>query len=377
MFWSVLAGLSLLIWIYLVFAHGGFWRVRQSRQSNLRSERRVVAVIPARNEADVIAESLQTLFTQYFIAPVHIVLVDDNSSDGTAAAALSAARTAGREKDLTIISGAPLPAGWTGKLWAVSQGTQEALKHNPDFLLFADADIRHHGRNVADLVAKAEAEQLDLASFMVRLCTQTFAEKALIPAFVYYFLQLYPPPWIADANKKTAGAAGGCILIRLSALARIGGHAAIRGNIIDDCALARAVKSSGGKIWLGLTATTSSIRPYSGFAEIGRMISRSAFNQLQHSSLLLAGTLVGLLIVYVVPIAALFSRQSLPMFLGGTAWFLMSLSYAPMIRFYRLSALWSFALPPIALFYAGATFHSALQYWRGQGGVWKGRAQDV
>ena len=377
MFWSILAGLSLLIWIYLVFAHGGFWWARQARQSNLRSKRSVVAVIPARNEADVIAESLQSLFRQYFLSPLHIVLVDDNSTDATAKAATNAAHTAGREKDLTIINGAPLPAGWTGKLWAVSQGTEEAIKHNPDFLLFADADIRHHGRNVADLVAKAEAEKLDLASFMVRLCTQTFAEKALIPAFVYYFLQLYPPAWIASPRKKTAGAAGGCILIRPSALARIGGHAAIRGNIIDDCVLARAVKSSGGKIWLGLTATSASIRPYSGFAEIGRMISRSAFNQLQHSALLLAGTLVGLVLVYMVPIAALCSKRPLAMVLGASAWFLMSLSYAPMIRFYRLSLLWSFALPLIALFFAAATFHSALQYWRGQGGVWKGRAQDV
>ncbi len=377
MLWSIVAAVSLLIWIYLVFAHAGFWRVKQAPQSNLRSERRVVAVIPARNEADVIAESLQSLFTQYFLAPLHIVLVDDNSTDGTAAVARTTARAFGREKDLTIIDGAPLPSGWTGKLWAVSQGTEEALKHNPDFLLYADADIRHDGRNVADLVAKAEAGQLDLASFMVRLCTQTFAEKALIPAFVYYFLQLYPPAWIASANHKTAGAAGGCILLRPLALARIGGHAAIRGHIIDDCALARAVKSSGGKIWLGLTAKTSSIRPYSGFAEIGRMISRSAFNQLRHSALLLAGTLVGLLMTYVVPIAALFSQQPIAIIFGATAWLLMSLSYAPMIRFYRLSLLWSFALPFIAVFYAGATLHSALQYWRGKGGVWKGRAQDV
>lgn len=377
MFWTIAASISLLIWLYLVFAHGQFWFVRSAAHANLRSERRVVAVIPARNEADVIAESLTSLFNQYFLSPIHIVLVDDNSTDGTGEVAREAARQAGREKDLTILNGASLPDGWTGKLWAIHQGTQEALKHNADFLLFADADIHHDGRNVAVLIAKAEADHLDLASFMVRLSAQTFAEKALIPAFVYYFLQLYPPKWIANPNSKTAGAAGGCILIRREALARIGGHAAIRSNIIDDCALARAVKSSGGKIWLGLTPSTYSIRPYSGFGEIGRMISRSAFNQLRHSVLLLVGTLLGLTLTYLIPIAALFSGHALAAAIGATAWLLMSLSYAPMIRFYRLSLLWSFALPLIAVFYAGATFYSALQYWRGKGGVWKGRAQDV
>jgi len=377
MYWTIAAALSLLIWIYLVFARGGFWRVGPMPPCNFRSVRRVVAVVPARNEADVIAEALTSLFTQHFIAPLEVVLVDDGSSDATADVARAAARQMGREKDLTILSGAPLPEGWTGKLWAVSQGAQEALQRQPDYLLFSDADIHHDGRTVADLIAKSEAENLDLASFMVRLSTRNFAEKALIPAFVYFFLQLYPPAWTAAANKKTAGAAGGCILLRPAALARIGGHAAIRGQIIDDCALARAVKSSGGKIWMGLTTTTHSIRPYHGFAEIGRMISRSAFNQLQHSVWLLLGTLLGLALTYVVPVAALFSGRPAAEYLGGAAWLLMSLSYARMIRFYRLPLVWAFALPPIAIFYAAATFHSAVQYWRGQGGVWKGRVQDA
>jgi hopene-associated glycosyltransferase HpnB len=377
MFSITVAALSLLIWSYLVFARGGFWRVGAMPSCNLRSVRRVVAVVPARNEADVIGEALTSLFTQYFVAPLQIVLVDDGSSDGTADVARSVAGRLGREKDLTILTGAPLPGGWTGKLWAVSQGAQEALKQRPDYLLFTDADIRHDGRNVADLIAKAEADRLDLASYMVRLSTKNFAEQALIPAFVYFFLQLYPPAWTAAPDKKTAGAAGGCILLRPSALARIGGHAAIRGQIIDDCALARAIKSSGGRIWMGVTPVTQSIRPYSGFAEIGRMISRSAFNQLQHSVWLLAGTLLGLAVTYLVPIAALFSGQIIAARLGLAAWLLMSLSYAPMIRFYRLPPFWAFALPLIAIFYAAATFHSALQYWRGKGGPWKGRVQDA
>jgi len=373
MYWNIAAALSLSIWLYLVFARGGFWRIEKTQPPNNVPARRVVAIVPARNEADVIAESIASLLRQDFPGALHVVLVDDASSDGTA----DAARKIGSQDNLTILAGAPLPAGWTGKLWALSQGVQEALKHRPDYLLFTDADIRHDARNVAELVAKAEAGQLDLASYMVRLSINNFAERALIPAFVYLFLQLYPPAWITAPGNETAGAAGGCILIRPAALAHIGGHAAIRGQIIDDCSLARAVKSSGGRIWMGLTANTQSIRPYSGFAEIGRMISRSAFNQLRHSVWLLAGTLLGLAVTYVVPIGALFSGQRLAAGLGGTAWLLMSLSYASMIRFYKLPLLWTMALPLIAIFYAAATFHSALQYWRGKGGAWKGRVQDA
>jgi hopene-associated glycosyltransferase HpnB len=368
-YWTAAAALSLLIWIYLLFARGGFWRVGRRAQCPATNTKKVVAVVPARNEADVIGEAIDSLLQQ----GLHVILVDDASTDGTS----EAARKAAAGGALTIVPGAPLPAGWTGKLWAVSQGAQEALKHQPDYLLFTDADIRHHPHSVAELVAKAEAAQLDLTSCMVRLPTSNFAEKALIPAFVYFFLQLYPPAWIASAKKATAGAAGGCILIRPEALARIGGYAAIRGQVIDDCALARAIKSSGGKIWMGLTGETRSIRPYSGYAEIGRMISRSAFNQLRHSIWLLVGTLLGLALTYLVPLAALFSGNARAATLGGAAWLMMSISYVPMIRFYRLPLIWAVALPLIAVFYAGATFHSALQYWRGKGGVWKGRIQDV
>ncbi len=371
MFWISAASLSLLIWIYLVFFDGRFWRVPKTPIPTNIPLRRIVVIIPARNEADVIATSISSLLQQD--TPPHIILIDDASTDGTA----QAARTVADESRLTILTGAPLPPGWTGKLWAVHQGAQEALKDQPDYLLFTDADIRHHPHSIAELVSKAETDHLDLASYMVRLSTQNFAERALIPAFVYFFLQLYPPSWIANPANKTAGAAGGCILLKPEALARIGGHAAIRRQIIDDCSLARAVKSSGGNIWMGLTANTQSIRPYSGFSEIGRMISRSAFNQLRHSTLLLAGTLAGLAITYVVPIAALFSGQPIAAILGLAAWLLMSISYAPMIRFYKLPLIWAAALPLIALFYAAATFHSAIQYWRGQGGTWKGRIQDA
>jgi hopene-associated glycosyltransferase HpnB len=361
----------LIVWIYLLFARGGFWRIKSPASAAVQPMCRVVAVVPARNEADVIAESIASLLSQ--LMPIHVVLVDDASTDKTS----EIARECGGVDKLTILRGAPLPADWTGKLWAVSQGTQEALKLQPDYLLFTDADICHDPHNVADLVARAEADQLDLASYMVRLSTSNLAERALIPAFVYFFLQLYPPNWIASPKSRTAGAAGGCILIRPAALARIGGHAAIRGQIIDDCSLARAVKQSGGKIWMGLTANTRSIRPYDGFGEIGHMISRSAFNQLQHSALLLLATILGLVLTYVVPVAALLSHNAMAISFGTASWLLMSVTYLPMIRFYKLPRIWALSLPLVAIFYASATLHSAVQYWRGKGGVWKGRVQDV
>jgi hopene-associated glycosyltransferase HpnB len=212
---------------------------------------------------------------------------------------------------------------------------------------------------------------------MVQLQAATTVEKWLIPAFVFFFLKLYPPGWIASPRRRTAGAAGGCMLVRPQALERIGGLRSLRSQIIDDCALARAIKHSGGSIWLGLTRSARSTRPYGSFAEIGRMISRTAFNQLQHSWLLLAATLAGLLVTYLLPPLLLLSGHRLSMALGAAAWLLMCIAYTPMLRFYRLSPTWSLGLPAVALFYAAATVHSAVQYARGRGGQWKGRAQDV
>jgi hopene-associated glycosyltransferase HpnB len=199
----------------------------------------------------------------------------------------------------------------------------------------------------------------------------------LIPAFVFFFLKLYPPAWIANPRRSMAGAAGGSILIRPEALARAGGMEAIRGEVIDDCALARRVKASGGRIWLGLTAATRSIRPYGTFSGIGRMISRGAFNQLRHSAAMLFLALAGLTVTYLVPPAlAIFSHRWIPGLLGGAAWILMAVCFLPTVRFYRLSPLWVLALPLIAIFYMGASVHSAFKFWSGRGGEWKGRVQD-
>lgn len=378
------AALPLLIWVYLLGARGGFWRVARHlppplppSTSQAPAARRVAAVIPARNEADVIGAAVRSLLEQELDGTIQVIVVDDGSTDGTASAALHAAAATNASGRLTVIDGAPLPAGWSGKLWAMSQGIAAAAGYEPDYLLLTDADIEHDPGNVAALIARAEAHGLDLVSSMVRLSTSSFAEQCLIPAFVFFFFKLYPPAWIASRRARTAGAAGGCMLIRPAALARIGGIAAIRASLIDDCALAAAVKASGGSISLGLTRSARSLRVYGSFAEIGRMIARTAFHQLRHSYGLLAATLLGLAVTYLAPPLLLFTGDPLVMGLGAAAWALMSCAYLPMVRFYRLSALRAVALPAIAAFYAGATVWSAMQYSLGRGGRWKGRVQDA
>jgi hopene-associated glycosyltransferase HpnB len=377
---DALAAVAVLIWLYLLLARGGFWRVSaQLAQLPVDHDlaRTIVAVIPARNEAGVIGDAVRSLLQQDFGGSMHVVVVDDGSTDGTDGAAVQAAAGIGALAQLSVISGAPLPPEWSGKVWAMSQGVAAAARLAPDYLLFTDADIHHAPENVAALLTIAEAQSRDLVSFMVKLRQDTFAEKSLIPAFVFFFLLLYPPAWIARADRRIAGAAGGCILLRPASLERIGGLLAIRSQIIDDCALARAVKDAGGSIWLGLTRSARSIRSYGSFTEIGRMISRTAFNQLRHSYALLTATIAGLILTYLLPPLSLLSGRPVAMTLGAAGWILMSLAYAPVVRFYRQSPLWSVCLPAISMFYAGATIHSALQYSLGRGGRWKGRIQDL
>lgn len=371
--------LTLLIWVYLLLFRGGFWQVKKHMSPVRPDEQlscRVAVIIPARNEAAVIGQSISALLQQASNHAIHIFLVDDASTDGTAEVARQVALQADRTSAITIIEGSPLPPGWTGKLWAVQQGIERARESAPQFFLLTDADILHAPDSIATLVSIAESGNYDLASLMVKLRCATTAEKLLIPAFVFFFFKLYPPSWIADPHRKTAGAAGGSILIRPSALEQAGGIAAIRNEIIDDCALAQAVKRQGGKLWLGLRETTVSLRSYNSFGEIRSMISRTAFNQLNHSLLMLLGTFVGLTIIYLLPPLLLLAHRAIPVTLGALAWLLMALAYLPMVRFYRLSPLWALALPLIALFYMGATLHSAIMYWSGRGGKWKGRTQD-
>jgi hopene-associated glycosyltransferase HpnB len=351
------------VWVYLLVARGRFWLIREERLSHINAPcRRVAAVIPARNESPVISKAITSLAAQDYDGELHIIVVDDESSDQT----VTIAKRAGA----MVIHAGALPPGWTGKLSAVAQGVKYAESFNPDYLLLTDADIVHSRDNVRTLVARAEAGGLDLVSLMVRLHCRSIAERALIPAFVYFFFQLYPPCWIASARHKTAGAAGGCMLIRPATLERIGGIEAIRSELIDDCALAKRVKHSGGKIWLGVTESTHSVREYGSFTEIFQMISRSAFNQLHHSALWLLATIFAIAILYLAP-------PFLPLTGGLAAWILMAISYVPILRFYRQPLFLAPLLPCIALFYLAATIHSAVRYWAGSGGVWKGRAQDV
>jgi hopene-associated glycosyltransferase HpnB len=373
----IAAGVPLGIWLYLLIGRGRFWLPRTLPAATGRGAGRVVAVVPARNEAEHIGRAVGSLLQQDWGGTLHVIIVDDGSTDGTADAARRAAAAAGADRGVTVLGGAPLASGWSGKLWAMSQGVEAARALAPDYLLFTDADIEHARDSVASLIEQAERERRDLVSVMVRLSSATWPERCLIPAFVFFFFKLYPPRWIAERGARTAGAAGGCILIRPAALERAGGLAAIRAAIIDDCALAARVKASGGSLWLGLSSGTRSLRVYGRFAEIGAMISRTAFNQLRHSWWLLTGSLVGLTVTYVLPPLLLLSADPLCRLLGALAWALMTLAYLPLVRFYRLAPTYALLLPAVAVFYAGATVHSALRYALGRGGQWKGRAQDT
>jgi hopene-associated glycosyltransferase HpnB len=370
------AALSCVTWIYLIAARGHFWHVRRFPMlrdlPRVGREARVAIIVPARNEADVIAQPIQSLLEQDYPGPLHIYVVDDQSSDNTADVLRKAA--AQYPERLNLISSSPLPPGWTGKMWALFQGVQHSSDFAPDYFLFTDADVVHGPDSVSSLVALAQEGNRDLVSMMVKLRCDSFAERALIPAFVFFFFMLYPPRWVNSAQRKTAAAAGGDILVRAGALARIGGIAAIRHELIDDCALAREIKRAGN-ISLGWTENARSIRPYVSFGAVGRMISRSAFYQLQHSAWLLLGTILGLAITYLAPPVLIFAGGRTALF-AAAAWILMTIAFLPMVRFYSLCPLWAVMLPAIALFYAGATIHSAIQYWLGRGGEWKSRVQD-
>jgi hopene-associated glycosyltransferase HpnB len=371
--WTVALGaLVLAVWVYLLLGRGFFWRARVARPAPAPSRYpTIVAVIPARNEAASVGHAVASLLDQDYPGEFSVVLVDDHSHDGTAEIAREAA--AGREDRLTIVAARALPGGWSGKLWALSEGVRQ-IATPPDLYLFTDADIAHHRSNLRELVARLEAERRDLVSLMVKLHCASVAEKFLIPPFVFFFALLYPFAWSNDPRKKTAAAAGGCILMRRDAYERIGGYAAIKGALIDDCALAAAVKRSGGSIWLGLTQATESLRPYPEVADIWNMVARTAYTQLDYSPLLLAGTVLGLAIAYLAPVLLLFAGETAAL-LGLAAWFMMAASYAPMLRFYRRSLLWAPLLPAAASVYLGATIASAWRHWRGRGGEWKGRVQ--
>lgn len=376
----VLASLSLGIWIGLAFFRGAFWRLDScdddlAQHTSPSEWPAVVAIIPARNEAETIAQTVTSLLKQEYPGEFRVVVVDDHSDDGTGDLALLAAQQAGAAERVEVRKAEALPAGWTGKLWAMEQGSQLSETDSTSYLWFTDADIVHAPETLRNLISRAASEDLDLTSLMVLLQAHTLPERLLIPPFLYFFLKLYPPRWIARPESKTAGAAGGCVLLRRSALNRIGGFAAIRKEVIDDCSLARDIKSTGGKIWMGLTRRSVSLRFYGTFAQIRDMVARTAFTQLGYSTLQLAGTLLGMFLTYLVPVFAAFHPQPAVGRMGLAAWVLMAMTFLPTVRFYGLNPLTAPTLPFAAAYYTYATWLSAFRYWTGKGGQWKGRSQ--
>jgi hopene-associated glycosyltransferase HpnB len=376
----VIACLILAVWIYLIAVHGGFWLMRErddlDEPEALRAWPSVTAIIPARDEAKLLPQSLGSLLALDYPGEFSIVLVDDQSSDATAAIARSIA--ANSKFDVAIVSGQALPAGWAGKVWAMHQGVShvEASEDQPDYLLFTDADIEYAPDALRRIVARAKADDLVMTSIMAKLNCESFAERALIPAFVFFFQMLYPFFWVNRQNAKTAAAAGGCMLVDRRALRRAGSIGNIRGALIDDCALAALLKKEG-PIWLGLSNRVQSLRAYPRFGDIRRMVARSAYAQLRFSPFLLIATIFTMIFAYLTPPFFALIGNFPANLLGLAAWALMVLAYLPILQFYRIFPLWAAVLPLIAAAYAAFTVDSAYQHWRGRGGLWKGRSQAL
>ena len=365
-----LALLACLAWAVMIGLWGRYWQAGPSLAPAVPPQPAPAldVVVPARDEAEGIEAALRSLLDQAYPGPLRVILVDDGSTDGTGAIA----RALGDPR-LLVVDGRSRPAGWSGKLWAVAQGLQHAERAEASLILLTDADIVHDPMHLATLVAKLERDKLDLVSEMVELRCLALAERLLVPAFVYFFAMLYPFAWVNDPLRATAAAAGGTVLVRKRALERIGGIAAVRGALIDDVALARAIKQ-GGRIWLGHSQLARSVRPYPDAASIWRMVARTAYVQLGRSPVMLILCLVGMALIWLVPPGAALFAHGAARLLGAIAWAAMAASYLPTLRRFRLSPLWAPLLPLIAVFYMAATLGSALDHHRGRGVVWKRRA---
>lgn len=381
-FWIVL--LSASIWVYLLLCRGGFWRCAE-RLGNPPAPANwpaVTAIVPARDEAEVIEEALSSLLEQDYAGDFSVILVDDHSRDGTADLARKTAAQSPQGGRLSILQAPALPEGWTGKLWALEQGLRR-VDGRSRYIWFSDADITQPPDALTRLVAKAENDRRDLVSLMVALRCEGFWERLLIPPFIYFFQKLYPFAWVNDPDRRTAAAAGGCILIRQEALIRIGGLAALSDALIDDCSLAAKVKeerqANSGGIWLGLAERARSIRPYAGLGSIWTMVARTAYTQLANSPAVLLGTLIGMFLTYLAPPLALLSYpwhlNTEAAVLGGLVWTAMTASLLPVLRLYGQSPWLAALLPLAAALYSAMTIDSARRHWQGSGGNWKGRIQ--
>jgi hopene-associated glycosyltransferase HpnB len=371
--------LSFAAWLYLALAHGRFWLCDQrldGRAPDPADWPAVVAVVPARDEAPLLPETLASLLDQDYPGEFRVVLVDDESTDGTADVAVRIAKEHPQGARLAVVHAPPRPPGWVGKMWAVETGVRAGAGDHA-FWLLTDADVAHRPDGLRSLVAKAEADRLDLVSQMVLLHAGSGWGALLVPAFVYFFQKLYPFPRVNDPRARTAAAAGGCVLVRRTALARAGGIEALRGEVIDDCALGRAVKRSG-PIWLGLSAAERSVRPCAGIGDVWHMVARSAYTQLRHSPALLAGTIVGLALLYgVPPLGALgwaWHGDATAAGLGAAAWALQAATFVPTLALYGRAPGWALALPVAGALYAAMTIDSARRHRSARGATWKGRA---
>jgi hopene-associated glycosyltransferase HpnB len=390
MTWPLIVSLlSAGAWIYLLLARDGFWRARPRIEEEPMTAPAawpaVSAVVPARNEAAQLDMALSSLLNQDYPGPFRIVLVDDQSEDATRA--IGEKLAAGAEGRLEVLAAREFPPGWSGKVWAMAEGLARADAAWPEasHVLFTDADIAHDPSGLRRLVAKAEDEALDLVSLMVRLRCQSFWERLLMGPFVFFFQKLYPFPAVNDPARREAAAAGGCMLVRREALTEAGGLEAIRGRLIDDVALAQAIRhrpqAIGPTVWLGHASGTVSLRPYRRLQDVWAMVVRTADTQLGHSLLLLLAAVLGMALLYLVPPVAVIAwpRHGEPgvALLGGLAWLMMMAAYAPTARLYRLSWPWLLSLPLAALLYVGMMLDSALRFRLGRGGIWKGRALTV
>ena len=386
---GLLESLSLLAvigWGVLICCRGEFWRARERLDGppgTLKDWPAVAVLIPARDEASVIGQSIPSVLNQDYPGPLHVVLIDDHSRDGTAETAESAAQGTHRPDALTVIRSKPLPDGWTGKVWALSEGFAQCAAAAPsaEYVWLTDADIAHDSMNLRRLVSKAARDDLDLVSQMVVLVSEGFWARLLIPAFVFFFQKLYPFGWANNPARNTAAAAGGCVLLRKAAIERAGGFGEIRAALIDDCALARLIKArgrpDGGRLWVGLTTAATSLRPYGGLEGIWRMVARSAFTQLRHSIWLLFGTLAGMTLLYLAPpiltITGFATENAVAGWGGALAWLLMTSAFLPILRLYAQPLVLALFLPIAGFLFSLMTVDSAIAYWRGRGGAWKGR----
>ena len=378
-----IAALSCAIWVYLLAARGGFWRATTRDDTAVTALAksivwpRVVAVIPARDEAEVIGGTVESLLRQDYRGGFSVVIVDDHSCDDTADIARRSAALSGASDRLTVLAAPMLPPGWTGKLWATQHGIRhvEARPGGSTYLLLTDADIRFADDTLTELVSRAVRQRLVLTSLLAKLRCVSLPERAFIPAFVFFFQMLYPFPWVNRADRRTAAAAGGCMLVDREALETAGGLDAIRSELIDDCALARLLKPHG-PIWLGLSRRIESARAYRSLGEIRRMIIRCAYAQLRFSRWWLAVSTLAMIVTYLAPpVLALFG-SGMTQLLGALGWTLMALALQPTLRFYGLSFWWGLALPVIGAAYLVFTLDSAFQHLRGRGGEWKGRVHN-